>query len=294
MTAAHESLGVELEVIKTAEIPTPRGYVFRAEGNALTRLRTGLRAGADAVMSPCLAFVLVHPAAGPILVDTGFHPAARINPRREFGIPMSLLFRGLSPAGKSFDEQLRELGIDPAAVGSVIMTHLHVDHTSGMRLLPDARFTISRREWLSAQARLPAARGYVSSHFPPAGRVDLVDFESAGKPFGPFPKTHDLLGDGTIRLISTPGHTRGHMSVLLRLMGGSSVLLAGDAAYTLRSIREGILPMLTDDDEASLESLRNLAAFMAENPDVVVVPTHDPDAWRTLAGATIRSSAPGD
>lgn len=294
MTTSSESVGVELAVIKTGEIPTPPGYVFRADGNAIARLRAGLQVGEDAVMSPCLAFVVVHPTAGLILVDTGFHPAARINPPRDFGIPMSLLFRGLRPARKSFDEQLRELGIDPGSVRSVLMTHLHVDHTSGMRLLPNARFTISRAEWLSTQAKLPAARGYVPSHLPPANRVDLVDLELAGEPFGPFPKTHDLLGDGTIRLISTPGHTRGHVSVLLRRSDDGSTLLVGDAAYTLRSIREGILPMLTDNDEASLESLRQLARFMADNPDVVLVPTHDPDAWRPRESATIRRSASGD
>ncbi len=294
MTAPSANPGVELSVIKTAEIPTPHGYVFRAEGNALARLRAGLRAGDDAVVSPCLAFVVAHPTAGLILVDTGFHPAARINSRREFGIPMSLLFRGLRPASQSFDEQLRVLGVDPASVGRVLMTHLHVDHTSGMRLLPNARFTISRAEWSSAQAKLPAARGYVRSHLPPADRVDLVDLESQGERFSSFPSTYDFLGDGTIRLISTPGHTRGHMSVLLRQSDGRSVLLVGDAAYTLRSIRESILPMLTDDDEASLSSLGHLAAFMAENPDVLAIPTHDPDAWGVLEGATIRTSVTGD
>jgi N-acyl homoserine lactone hydrolase len=294
MTPPSQNGGVELAVIKTGEIPTPYGYVFRAEGNPLARLRAGLRVGEDALTSPCLAFVVSHSTAGLILVDTGFHPAARISARREFGIPMSVLFRGLRPADESFDEQLRELGIDPASVGRVIMTHLHVDHTSGMRLLPNARFTISRAEWHSAEARLPAARGHVRHHLPAEDRVDLVDLARQGEPFGPFPETHDLLGDGTIRLISTPGHTRGHMSVLLRRTDDRSVLLAGDAAYTLRNIREGILPMLSDDDEASLNSLRYLKAFMAENPDVIVVPTHDPGAWHELEGATIRTSVTGD
>ncbi|GAC1318455.1 MAG: hypothetical protein NVSMB25_07900 [Thermoleophilaceae bacterium] len=59
---------------------------------------------------------------------------------------MSLLFRGLRPAEAPYDEQLRALSIDPADVERVIMTHLHVDHTSGMRLLPRAEFTCARAE----------------------------------------------------------------------------------------------------------------------------------------------------
>jgi glyoxylase-like metal-dependent hydrolase (beta-lactamase superfamily II) len=294
VTAPGHIGGVEVAVIKTGTIPTPPGYVFRAEGSALARLRAGLRVGEGAVISPCLSFVVTHPTAGVVLIDTGFHPAARTQPRKEFGIPMAMLFRGPRTAPTPFDDQLRELDIDPGSVGTVIMTHLHVDHTSGMRLLANARFTISRPEWRSAQSRFSAARGYVRHHLPREHRVQLVDFERDGEPFASFFETVDFLGDGTIRLISTPGHTRGHMSVLLRARDDRSVLVAGDAAYTLRSIQEGILPMLTDDDETSLRSLRQLAAFMSENPDAIVVPTHDSDAWRQLPGATMPSPSKGD
>ena len=112
--------------------------------------------------------------------------------------------------------------------------------------------------------------------------MDLVDFDRDGERHGPFSSTIDLLGDGSVRLISTPGHTRGHMSILLRPAGGRQVLVAGDAVYTLRSLRAEILPLLTVDDELYLRSLRELKAFAEQHPDAVVVPTHDPTAWRPL------------
>ncbi len=278
-------MGVGLSVIQTGQIPTPHGYVFRAEGSMLSRLRRGLRVGEDALISPCLAFVVRHPTHGTILIDTGFRRDTRADLRKDFGILMSLLFKGLRPATAPFDDQLRERGIEPGSVRSVVMTHLHVDHTSGMSLLPNAQFTISRAEWLSVRGRFPATRGYAPHHLPPEARVRLVDLTRDGVPFGPFPKTFDVLGDGSLRLLSTPGHTRGHMSVLVLLEDGRRVLLVGDAAYTLRSIREGRLPMLTDDDEASRSSLAQLAAFMREDPEAIVVPSHDPDAWRALSAS---------
>jgi glyoxylase-like metal-dependent hydrolase (beta-lactamase superfamily II) len=281
MTA--DAAGIELSAIRTAEIPAPQGYLFRAEGNAISRFRAVSTSRDQAVITPCLAFVLRHPTAGVILVDTGFHRDARENLRKDFGIPMSLLLRNLRPASQPFEEQLRDLGVEPDTVRSVIMTHLHVDHTSGMRLLPGAQFTISRPEWRAAQAKSAPVRGYMRHHLPPEQRVRLVDPSSDGEPFGPFERTLDLLGDGTIRLLSTPGHTRGHMSLLVRRATGGNVLLAGDAAYTLRNIREGLLPMLTVDDGESMQSLRELKAFMDAEPSAVVIPTHDPDAWRALA-----------
>lgn len=72
----------------------------------------------------------------------------------------------------------------------------------------------------------------------------------------------------------------GHLSVLLDDVGGRSVLLVGDAAYTRRSIDEQRLPMLTEDDEESRASLRELAAFAMASPEALLVPTHDPEAWR--------------
>jgi N-acyl homoserine lactone hydrolase len=277
-----QSDGVQLDVIRTAEIPTPYGYVFRAEGNRLRRLRAGLGRKAERLRSPCLAYVVRHPNVGVMLIDTGFHPDASSDRRRDFGLPMSLLFRDLEPAEQPFDAQLRAVGVAPEEVERVVMTHLHVDHTSGMRLLPNATFLCTREEWTAAHNRLASANGYVRHHLPPLSRMQLLDFATIGKRDGTFAQTIDLLGDGAIRLLSTPGHTRGHQSVLLRLDDGRTVLLVGDAAYTVRSIREQRLPMLTTNDEASLESLRELDAFAREHPDAVLVPTHDPDAWRAI------------
>ena len=113
--------------------------------------------------------------------------------------------------------------------------------------------------------------------------MELVEFETDGQPWGVFSSTIDLIGDGSIRLVSTPGHTHGHQSVLLNLQDGRTVLLVGDAAYTIRNIRDRVLPMVTADDQASLESLGEISAFADSHPGAVLVPTHDPDAWLQLA-----------
>jgi len=273
---------VQLDVMLTAQVPTPRGYVFRAEGSRLTRLVGGLRPRGDVARSPCLAYAVRHPSAGTILIDTGMHPDASTNLGKDFGGPMSLVFRNMRPADRPFDEQLRALAIEPGSVERVIMTHLHVDHTSGMRLLPKAEFTCSRAEWAAARERFAAAKGYVGHHLPPESRIRLVDFTRDGERYGAFTKTIDLVGDGSIRLVSTPGHTVGHMSVLLRLAERRQVLVVGDAAYTLRNIREEILPMLTANDESSLRSMRQIKAFAENEPHAILVPTHDPSAWHDL------------
>ena len=277
---------VELEIIVTAQLPMPEAYTFRPEGgNAVTRLAAVLRPGAPTVMSQCLAFIVRHPSAGVILIDTGFHPDASTDPRRDFGLPMSLVFRGLRPTGE-FTAQLADHEVAAGDVRQVVMTHLHVDHTSGMRLLPRAEFVCAREEWQAAHGRSAATKGYVASHLPPPDRVRLLELSRDGEPFGPFRRALDLLGDGSVRLLFTPGHSRGHLSVLLQHAAGRRTLIIGDAVYTLRSLREERLPLLTEDDEQYRTSLRQIAAFAAAEPAVELVPTHDPDAWRAVGKAS--------
>jgi N-acyl homoserine lactone hydrolase len=262
---------MDIDVIVTAELDIPHPYVFRTRGPTLR--------------CPCLAFVLRHPEAGPILVDTGLHPDAWRSLRDDFGLAMSLFFRGLRPAGEPFDAQLRQLGIEPADVRTVVMTHLHVDHTSGLRLLPNAELVCSEREWAAATGgRLPSLQGYVRGHLPDAARVRRVD-PTAGPAVEPFGGALDLLGDGSVRLLSTPGHTAGHVSLLVEGAGpaGEPVLLVGDAAYTRRSIDEQRLPLRSVDAGAARRSLARLRAFCEARPEAIVVPTHDPSAWERLA-----------
>lgn len=253
---------VEIDPIVTGRLPMPALYAHR--GSPLKRVR-----------AVCLAYVLRHEDEGEVLVDTGFHSDAA-DRRKDFGIAMATLFAGLKP--ERYERQLLDRGVDVADVHTVLMTHLHVDHTSGMRLIPHARFWIARAEWKAAAGRAAAAQGFIGHHLPGEDRVRLVDPDQ-GEPHGPFARTLDVFGDGSVRLVSTPGHTPGHMSVLVRTVRGE-VLLAGDAAYTLHNVREQRLPLITANAGDHRRSLRELKAFM--DAGGLVVPSHDPDAYRSL------------
>ena len=290
-TASHAGPEVEVDVLITARLPIPEPYVFRASENRLAAFGAALRRSGGMLDARCLAYVVRHPDAGPLLIDTGFHPDASQSLRQDFGVTMGLFFRGLKPAREPYSEQLRALGVEAEGVERVVMTHLHVDHTSGMRLLPSARFVCSRAEWGAANGPRASGKGYVARHLPEETRMELLDFDASGESHGPFAKTVDLLGDGSVRLISTPGHTPGHLSVLLRAKGGRQVVIVGDAVYTLRSLREELLPLLTANDGAYRRSLRELKAFAEQNPDATLVPSHDPSAWRALRPQAPEASA---
>jgi N-acyl homoserine lactone hydrolase len=222
---------------------------------------------------PIPAFLVEHPAAGPILIDTGLHEQVATDVGAALGRAAKVLFTIDMQPGWAVPHQLRERGVDPAAIETIVMTHLHYDHASGLAQFPGAQVFVDEREWsLAARGRM--TDGYLARLFPTAndwrllpGHVDTID----------------LLGDGSIRLLSTPGHTPGHRSVILRLAGGRELLLTADAAYARRTLDDGLTPLLTWDDDAYRASLARLQAWVAAHPGAPVVTGHDRDeTWDAL------------
>jgi glyoxylase-like metal-dependent hydrolase (beta-lactamase superfamily II) len=236
------------------------------------------------VSIPIVAFLVEHPSAGPILIDTGLDPVAAEDKRQTFG---RLLARtsartfSMEPS-QAVPEQLRARGVDPGDVRHVVMTHLHYDHASGMWQFPDAAFLLTHREWQAAHAAFRLLHGYVTRHFRDPLAYRTLDFESTrASSYSSFGRALDLFGDGSVRLLSTPGHTHGHLSVALRTAGGE-VLVAGDAVYTLHTLATGHLPALMEDEHLFRRSLRELQLYARQNPDAVLIPGHDMEAWQAL------------
>ena len=110
---------------------------------------------------PCPAFLITHPTAGPILVDTSLHSSVAAKPARTSAAwPPGSPARESSP-GKDLPSQLRERGADPRSISLVVMTHLHIDHASGISEFPSSTFVLSSAEWEAATTgSRPLLRGY--------------------------------------------------------------------------------------------------------------------------------------
>jgi N-acyl homoserine lactone hydrolase len=190
-----------------------------------------------------------------ILVDTGLNPAAVADPAAHYGGAESLaLFRFEQAA--SLAEQL-----DLATVTKVVVTHLHFDHAGGLALLPPSvPIVIQRREWEATQDAEAVARNfYLPRDYEDVdeGRLELVDGD------------HDLLADGSIRLLFTPGHTPGHQSLLI----AERLLLAADVIHFAATLDDRRFPLFADDLDAQERSADRLRAM--REAGVTVVPGHD-------------------
>jgi N-acyl homoserine lactone hydrolase len=274
---------VKLHPLLIARLTAPAAHFHRDDGRR-GRLGTALDALSpqERVEIPIVAFLVQHPGVGAMLIDTGFHAGVAAKPSEAFGRAGGLIFKDLKmEAEQAIPGQLRERGMDPKDIGVVLMTHLHSDHASGIAQFPDATFVVSDREW-DAASEGGMTSGYFPRQFDHAFDWRLLDFEGQGTDsFASFGTSFDLFGDGSVRLVFTPGHTLGHLSVILRLKDREA-LIAGDAIYTMRALRESALPLRMEDEHLFRRSLKEIQLYARETPDAVIIPGHDMERWREL------------
>jgi N-acyl homoserine lactone hydrolase len=288
----HESLAggtpgatVTVEPIVAGTVTWPRTMMERPGGRFETlKLLRALLSGNPAATVPVPAFLIRHPSAGAILVDTGLHPSIATDGKENFGALGTRFGNPALEAGKDVPAQLRDRGLDPGDIPIVVMTHMHIDHTSAISEFPNSTFVVSQTEWeAAATGPRPLLNGYRRAHYDYAFDYRTVDFDRSGiGSYATFGRTFDLFGDGSVRLAYTPGHSAGHMSVIAHLAERDFVI-GGDATY-MQAQLDGDAPLSPRPFDAHnyRRSLQELKLFRREFPDAIVTPGHDPEFYSAL------------
>ncbi|HSC65909.1 MAG TPA: N-acyl homoserine lactonase family protein [Caldimonas sp.] len=144
--------------------------------------------------------------------------------------------------------QLAEIGVAPDQIQRLAFSHSHGDHVGNGNLFTAATLYIQKAEYEAAFGPEPGKFGFVPATYDRlrAGRVVQLD--------GDF----DVFGDGSVRILSTPGHTPGHQSLLVRLPETGAVVLSGDAAHFEENFTRRRVPGFNFDKEQSLQSMDKL------------------------------------
>jgi N-acyl homoserine lactone hydrolase len=225
------------------------------------------------------AFVVEHPE-GVIVVDTGETARASEkgyfpwwHPYYRFGLRIQV------EPEQEIGPQLVQLGIAPADVRWVVMTHLHTDHAGGLAHFRGNDILVTRNELAVASGFAGRVRGYLNNRFPSWFAPRVIDVD--GEPYGPFPASRRLTDAGDVVLVPVPGHTVGQIAVVLH-EDDHVVFFGGDSAYTQDFMLRGVVDGISPDEEGALTTMSRIRSFAAGTP-TVYLPAHDPDTAARLA-----------
>lgn len=235
----------------------------------------------DWVWMPVSAYYIEHPDAK-ILVDTGW--SRRISPEgiidkkaqiAELGHVLYSMNHGYLPAGDAIDEQLHKLGVRTADLDYVVLTHLDCDHVCGVHQVADAkRIIVSESEMRFAEKFSFSNKFRFQPRWWKDVPIGLFPWNSNE---GPFRRSYDLLGDGSVQLINIPGHTDGLVAVKITNKKGEYVLIDSDGAYGRKSWEKMIRPGIASDRKEQLKSLQWIREMSLSKNCVESLANHDVD-----------------
>jgi N-acyl homoserine lactone hydrolase len=156
---------------------------------------------------------------------------------------------------KTLASQFAELGIVPTQVTHIAFSHTHSDHVGNANYFTSATLYIQEPEYNAAFGPDAAKLGFNPALY------DKLRASPVKKLGGDF----DVFGDGSVTIISTPGHTPGHQSLLVRLPKTGAVLLSGDMVHFKENWDERRVPSANYDKEASVRSMQKAADLLAAN-----------------------------
>lgn len=234
---------------------------------------------------PIHAYLLEHPTAGPILVDTGISPAQAAHTGYYRGSIMEYVLDADEydlPAEEAMPAQLARLGYRPEDIRAVFITHFHEDHIGTLNLFAHAPTYLGAAEYA---ARDDKVFGLVPLAYPPsiAAITDWRPLEFTGPATGGFTGSADVFGDGGVIALPTPGHSPGSISVLV----DHRFLLTGDAMYTIRHLAvDQVRAIQTGDQTRYVDSIRRIQWLRRELPELLVLTSHDHTEYgeRLIAG----------
>jgi glyoxylase-like metal-dependent hydrolase (beta-lactamase superfamily II) len=206
-----------------------------------------------------------------MLWDTGVPESARNDPRGWSTLPKLIVYH----LDKTLTDQLAEIGLKPADITHVAISHTHGDHIGNVGLFPDAIILMQRAEynWINSangpndnvNQLMALARKLMGS----PKNLRLVDGDT------------DVFGDGSVFLVLTPGHTPGSQSLLVHLKNSGFIILSGDVAHTKENFDKDVVPSLNTNKVESIASMDRIRQMIATYTAKFLI-NHDKEQTDTL------------
>jgi glyoxylase-like metal-dependent hydrolase (beta-lactamase superfamily II) len=181
------------------------------------------------------------------------------------GLPDSLVAtpEGVSMAGgafvtkraKTLASELAEIGVAPTQITRIAFSHTHADHVGNANMFAGATLYMQQAEYDAAFGAEPGKYNFYPTYYDKLRNTPVVKLNG----------DYDIFGDGSVTIVSTPGHTPGHQSLMVRLPKSGTVILSGDLAHYEENWTNRFAPSFNFNREQSVASMNKVASLLADN-----------------------------
>ena len=185
---------------------------------------------------------LIHHTQGWLLWDTGVTDAIAAMPNGQApSDPRAIHWR----RPKTLASELAAVGVKPSDVNFLAISHTHPDHIGNVEMFPQSMLLVQKAEY-----EWPNPLGV--GRFKPEHPVKKLEGD------------YDVFGDGSVTILSTPGHTPGHQSLLVKLPKTGAIVLSGDAVHFKSNWENRRVPTINFDKDKTATSMQRIADVMAK------------------------------
>ena len=228
------------------------------------------------VTIPVSMWVIDHPK-GLVVFDTGNNVAITENCKAYWAAGLCDFLKPSQTRADTIDMQLKKLGYSTDQVKVVVTSHSHLDHAGNLKMFPNAIHVFQKAElfqgWWPEQFQGRAGKGpFVLADLEGTREFNFLELDG----------DYDLFGDGSVMILSTPGHTIGHQSIKLSMKSGNAYILSQDAIWMKENL-EGYPAGLNFSVQTYTNSVNRLK-FMSDLQGVPIFMPHDQDQYASKGG----------
>ncbi|MFY7670421.1 MBL fold metallo-hydrolase [Tenacibaculum sp. MEBiC06402] len=224
---------------------------------------------------PVYTFLIEHPE-GVFLIDTGITSDVKkkahfknIDVVSRYYFTNQMLFD--VRVEEEIHNQLHTIGLKTEVIDKVILTHLHVDHTSGLKYFPSNEILVNQKEWDTMDSSFPKL-------FPKNQIFSKVKMADS---FENFNNAHFVTDAKDLIMIETPGHTRGHCSIILKINENQFIVFGGDVAYNEYRLFNKQFSSTIKSQKENRNSCDAIIEF-ARNNNTIFLSSHDSENAKRL------------
>lgn len=272
---------IKIKVMHTGKVRIRPELAFGGDNCSMVKASGVFHVNKGREWFPVSSVYVEHPK-GKFVIDTGWDrsmsPNGVYDKKAQIkSLGSYMLWRvnqGMVPTGMTATEQLARIGIKPSDIDYVLVTHLDCDHANGINQFKGAKHIMASNPEIKDvhHSKMHGTR------FQPRwwNQINLEGFDWNDNQ-GPFRRSYDLFGDGSVELINIPGHTDGLFAVKIKNKDGKFWLFVSDGGYGHQSWEKMITSGICVNKEEQKKSLEWIREQSLDPNCVEVMANHDKD-----------------